>query len=272
MEDIDFRTALQDYVTREEAPSTLAEGAIISASKQARRLRRYAAVGTVTAVVAAVTAGISLLPDRNAPPQLHKAAPVACPGQVQAETSAQLKARLECVLGNAIRAELEPGARIVAMPYDQPWVVVPPPGSDPLALALSSPPAADKFILRFQVTDSQGVGSAEIHLVPYDGGRDPKGALGDCDRYLSGKNALTCRDELGPRDGVLRLRTEGVNGLENDIVELHTTDSLISIDNFNYATPGVPYRLGKTAPVTRQKPPFDWAQLVRIVSDPGLAR
>lgn len=28
------------------------------------------------------------------------------------ESPAQLKVRLECVLGNALRAELEPGARI----------------------------------------------------------------------------------------------------------------------------------------------------------------
>ncbi|SDX75754.1 hypothetical protein SAMN05421504_103727 [Amycolatopsis xylanica] len=269
MKDIDFRSALQDYVVHDEPPLTLAEHTVVSASKHERRLRTYATLGTVTAVVAAVTTGISLLPDRNAPPQLDKAAPVSCPAKVPSETDAQLKARLECVLGNAIRAELEPGARIETQLFHNGSLAAARSTGDTLALVGGRD--IGRFTLSFKVIDSQGTGSAQIELVLYDKSRDPKGALGDCARYLRETNSIACRDEPGPRDGVLTLRTEGVNGAEDNSAEFNTPDSRITVEGFNYVKIGPPQVLVEAPTASRTRPLFDWAQLAKIATDPGLA-
>ncbi|WP_370944480.1 hypothetical protein AB5J62_36020 [Amycolatopsis sp. cg5] len=260
MEDIDFRTALQDYVSREEAPSTLAEDKIVSASKKSRRLRRYAAVGSVTAVVAAIGGGLSLLPDRNAPPE--PAAAGSCAGTIVDQYASDLTSRMQCVLAKAIRAELKPDAELAAPHPNEPWTYV---------LSLDDPSryvlrrtGEDDVTLRFTVTDSKGAGSVVIRFT-----RNTAGALGSCPAQ---PDDLVCTTKPGPNGGQLRETVQNKGALVTDRVEFHTRDSIVEVVSQNYPDPTYPGRTTETDKPTRPTPVLDMAQLERIATNPGIVR
>ena len=165
MEDLDIRSALSSYVTEDEPPIGLSGDAVLAAARRLRRRRLVAAAGgSAVVLVTAVTLAVGG-PGQQAPPVGGPGQPpvagTACAVKSASETPEQVRARLTCVIGDAVRSRLSPSAKIerLTVPGETP------PG-DPFRPAATGD---SMYQLGVRVTDQSGAGAVYVQLIAVDG-------------------------------------------------------------------------------------------------------
>jgi hypothetical protein len=158
MEDLDVRSALSSYVTEDEPPIGLSGAAVLAAGRRSRRRRLVAATGgAVVVLVAAVTLAVSG-PGRQAPPPT---AGTACAVKSTGATPSEIRTRLACVIGDAVRSRLSPSAKIERLTI--PGETAP---TDPFLPAVTGD---SMYQLGVRVTDQHGAGAVYVQLIAVDG-------------------------------------------------------------------------------------------------------
>jgi hypothetical protein len=158
MEDLDIRSALSSYVTEDEPPIGLSGAAVLAVGRRSRRRRLAAAAGgSVVVLAVAVTLAVSGLGQQAPPP----VAETACAAKSATETPEQVRTRLTCVIGDAVRSRLSPSAKIERLTI--PGEI---PSGDPFRPAATGD---SMYQLGVRVTDQHGVGAVYVQLIAADG-------------------------------------------------------------------------------------------------------
>ncbi|MFD8494437.1 hypothetical protein [Amycolatopsis sp. NPDC059657] len=258
MEETDLRAALRAYVTTDEPPIGLAESTVVKAGQRAKRRHAVAAIGSAVVLVVAMVAGGAVVL-----PKLHSTVPVAskapCAANRLEETDEEGRARLTCVMRFVLRPFLPAGVKLGRDGEGQ----TPPPGDDPLELAIEDSGFGAAYKLRLNITDDQGLGALVMSI---SRGQPDPWAQAEYDKC--GPPQIDCSRVPGPRGGRLSFETlkspDGIIYHYSGYVAPDVSVSLISGNAMetNFAhTPTKP---------SRPLPYFDYRQMEAIMTAPDL--
>ncbi|MFJ1761751.1 hypothetical protein ACIOD2_15625 [Amycolatopsis sp. NPDC088138] len=252
MEDLDVRSALTAYVTEGEPPIGLDGDTILARGRRSRRTRLLVASASVLVVLLALGAAVIALPRQG------EIAGPACPSASAGETREQIVDRLSCVVGNAVRSMLPPGAKVerLTIPGETP-------PADPFHLvadAVGDTPREAVFHMGVRVTDERGSGSVYFTALLGDGGF----AMARCGTGVP--DQVSCEVEQ-LKEGGLRKVTESANGVLTYRASLVAPGANIE---FSANNSGVLVQKGVRVPVQRPEPALNAAQVRGLALTPGL--
>jgi hypothetical protein len=256
MEDLDVRSALTAYVTEDEPPIGLDGDAILAKGRRSRRNRLLTASAGVLVVLLALGAAVIALPRQG------EIAGHACPAASAGETRERIVDRLSCVVGDAVRSMLPPGARIerLTIPGEAP-------PEDPFHLiadAVGAAPRDALFHMGVRVTDERGSGAVYFMALLNDASSGHASSLTKCGG--TDPKQVSCEVEQ-LKEGGLRKVTERANGVLTYRASLTAPGMNIEFWSNNS---GVLQQKDVPLPVQRPEPTLNAAQVRGLALTPGL--
>ena len=279
LDDTDVRTALTAHVTEAEPAIGLTATNIMTAG---RRMRHRRLAGGTTGVALAV-AGLltaATLTSGSPPDELAAGSLTACPKPAPNETYAQTSARLGCLVGGAVRAELPRGSRLDRLPTTLPGHVVYR-GEGLTGFDVADLGAATTFSsLQLRTSDAKGSGDLLLNV---DEGLLPASltqVAHTCESHANSSNLpnLAVRESCMVRPygkGFLLTTTWRLGAArqyEAQYVSGSASVSAVATNGGGGLLTLPQKETGQPPAVHRDLPPLSTDQLDRIVTTPGVLR